>query len=96
MLRGKYIFGDIVNGRLFYMNMGAELTNQTIYELNLVRDGAATTIKTLAGAKRAHLRIGYDDRTGDLFILTKDDGMLRRVTAAYKQAKTRALADPGE
>lgn len=87
-LRGKYVFGDIVNGRLFYLNIDAELTDRTIYELNLMRDGAPTTIKALAKAERAHLRLGYDERTGDLFILTKDDGMIRRVTAAYQPSKT--------
>lgn len=82
-LRDKYIFGDIVNGRLFYMNMGAELSDHTVYELNLARDGAATDIRTLAHAARAHQRISYDERTGDLYITTKDDGMIRRVSAAY-------------
>jgi len=82
-LQGKYVFGDIVNGRLFFMNLDAGLTDHTIYELNLARDGAPTTLKALAKADRAHLRLGYDDRTGDLFILTKGDGMVRRVTAAY-------------
>ena len=84
-LRDKYVFGDIVNGRLFFMNWGAELTDHTIYELNVVRDGVVTGIKTLARADRAHLRLGYDDRTGDLFVLTKEDGMIRRITAAYRR-----------
>jgi mono/diheme cytochrome c family protein len=83
VLREKYVFGDMVNGRVFFMHMGAELTDHTIYELNIVRDGAVTSIKALSQVERAHLRIGYDDRTGDLFILTKDDGMVRRISAAY-------------
>lgn len=82
VLRGKYVFGDIVNGRLFFMNFGAELNDHAIYEIKMVRAGAPTTIKALAHAERAHLRIGYDERTGDLFVLTKDDGMIRRVSAA--------------
>jgi cytochrome c551/c552 len=85
LLRDKYIFGDIVNGRLFFVNMGADLTDRTIYELNIVRDGAVTGLKTLAGAARAHLRLGYDERTGDLFTLTKDDGMIRRIATAYQR-----------
>jgi mono/diheme cytochrome c family protein len=82
-LRDKYIFGDIVTGRLFFMHMGAELTDHTIYEVNIARDGALTGIKALSHIERAHLRLGYDDRTGDLFLMTKEDGMIRRVTAAY-------------
>jgi hypothetical protein len=82
-LQRKYVFGDIVNGRVFFMNMNAGLTDRNIYELTIVREGAATTIKELAGADRAHLRFAYDERTGDMFILTKDDGMVRRITSAY-------------
>jgi mono/diheme cytochrome c family protein len=84
-LRDKYVFGDIVNGRLFFMNMGAELMDHSIYELTVVRDGAVTGVKALAHADRAHLRIGYDDRTGDMYVLTKEDGMIRRITAAYRR-----------
>ncbi len=84
-LRDKYIFGDIVSGRLSFMNMGAELTDHTIYELNIVRDGAVTSLKAMSHLDRAHLRLGYDDRTGDLFVMTKDDGMIRRITAAYQR-----------
>jgi hypothetical protein len=82
-LRDKYVFGDIVTGRLFYMNMGAELADHTIYDLNIVRDGVPTGVKALGHLDRAHLRLGYDARTGELFLMTKGDGMVRRITAAY-------------
>jgi hypothetical protein len=84
-LCGKYIFGDIVNGRLFFMNFDAALADRTIYELNILRDGAVTSIKALSKVDRAHLRIGYDERTGDMYILTKDDGLVRRITAAHQR-----------
>ncbi len=84
-LQGKYVFGDMVNGRLFFMNLDAQPADHTIYELNLVRDGAATGLKLLSKVDRAHLRLGYDDRTGDLFVTTKEDGMVRKVSAAYFQ-----------
>ncbi len=84
-LRDKYVFGDIVTGRLFFMNMGARLTDHTIYELNIVRGGAVTDVKALSHLDRAHLRIGYDDRAGDLFLMTKGDGMVRRIIAAYER-----------
>jgi hypothetical protein len=50
-----------------------------------VRDGAVTGLKEMGRLDRAHLRLGYDERTGDLFLLTKEDGMIRRVTAAYER-----------
>jgi mono/diheme cytochrome c family protein len=84
-LRDKYVFGDIVTGRLFFMNMGASLTDHTIYDMNIVRDGAITGVKELSHLDRAHLRIGYDERTGDLFLMTKGDGMVRRIIAAYQR-----------
>jgi hypothetical protein len=82
-LHGKYVFGDIVTGRLFFVNLDATLSDSTVYELNLIRDGLVTTVKTLSNLNRAHLRIGYDDQTHDLFVMTKADGMIRRVSAAY-------------
>jgi len=93
-LRGKYVFGDIVNGRIFYLEADAKLADRTIYELAVVRDRRETTVKALAKAQRAHLRIGYDERTGDLLVLTKDDGMIRRVVGAYPW-KTAGSALPG-
>jgi mono/diheme cytochrome c family protein len=83
-LREKYVFGDIVNGRLFFIHLDAASDDATIRELAIVRDGAPTSIKHLAGADRAHLRLGYDERSGDMFVLTKDDGMIRRISAAYQ------------
>jgi len=82
-LQHKYVFGDIVTGRLFFMRMDEALSDPKVYELNIVRDGIATSIGTLSHTKRAHLRIGYDDQAGDLFIMTKEDGRVRRITKAY-------------
>lgn len=82
-LQHKYIFGDIVTGRLFFMRMDERLTDTTIYELNVEREGVATSIAALAHTKRAHLRIGYDEQTGDLFFMTKEDGRVRRVTKGF-------------
>jgi mono/diheme cytochrome c family protein len=84
-LRDKYVFGDIVTGRLFFMKMGADLTDHTIYDLNIVRGGEVTGVKALSHLDRAHLRIGYDERTGDLFLMTKGDGMVRRIVAAHER-----------
>ena len=81
-LRGKYVFGDMVNGRLFFLNLDAGLTDRTIRELTVMHDGLPTDMKKLSGDERAHLRLGYDERTGDLFVLTKRDGMIRRVVKA--------------
>jgi len=82
-LRDKYVFGDIVNGRVFYLDVHAGFTDHTVYEISVARGGEPTTVKQLGHLDRAHLRLGYDERTGDLFLLTKGDGMIRRVVKAY-------------
>ncbi len=84
-LQHKYIFGDIVTGRLFFMNMDAALADHKIYELNIVKDGAVTSVQALAKVARVHLRIGYDEQTKDLFFMTKGDGWVRRVTKGYSR-----------
>jgi len=82
-LQHKYIFGDIVTGRLFFMPMDETLSDHTIYELNIMQNGAITNLQTLSHVARVHLRIGYDEHTKNLFIMTKSDGRVRRVTQAH-------------
>jgi len=82
-LRGKYILGDIALGKFFFMDMKDGLTDPTIYTLGLVNKGKRTTLMELSGLPRVNLRFGYDERNGDLFVMTKDDGMVRRVVKAY-------------
>lgn len=82
-LVGKYVFGDIVTGRLFYMNINPALSDSTIYVINLASEGKESSMRELSGQKRVHLRIGYDRATKELFLTTKKDGMIRKVSNAY-------------
>jgi hypothetical protein len=86
ILQGKYIFGDIVTGRLFYMNMDQDLNDHAIYELKIMDHGKPTSVAALTQHPRTHLRIGYDEHTGDLFIMTKADSMIRRISKAWREA----------
>jgi hypothetical protein len=89
-LRGKYVFGDDVNGRLFYSNArkmrrGGDLA--TIYELMLYNTaGARVTMQQLAGDPRVDLRFGRDAR-GELYLLSKANGKI------WKIVGTRQFAD---
>ncbi len=81
-LQGKYIFGDIVNGRIFFaateeMKLGQQAP---VYSLSLrLKDETETTdFKTLTGVERVALRIGEDSQH-QLYFFTKSDGMLYRV-----------------
>lgn len=79
-LKGKYIFGDIVRGRLFYINMDDihPGSQAPVYEWNISWGGAQTDLMTLCGATRVDLRFGKD-ANGDLYILTKADGKIYRL-----------------
>jgi hypothetical protein len=78
-LRGHYIFGDGVNGRIFHVPVD-ELVNGSqaeIAELVLLRGGVPTTLLALLGNDfRTDLRFGMDE-AGEIYVLTKRDGMVR-------------------
>jgi len=82
-LKDKYIFGDIVNGRIFYANIDPKLTDRSVYELIIVRNGKETNLVEMSGSKRVDLRVEYDRFTKQLYIMTKSDGKIRRVSKAY-------------
>jgi glucose/arabinose dehydrogenase len=84
-LAGQYLLGDIVNGRIFHapadgLNLGAQATLQ---ELRLLRGGSPVTLKTLVGGSngRVDLRFGQDE-AGEMYVLTKQDGKIRKIAAA--------------
>ncbi len=83
-LKNKYVFGDIVNGKLFYVNIDESLTDSTVYQLTIIKDGKETDLREMSHAKRIHLRIGYDRLSKQLFVITKVDGTIRRVVKAYR------------
>ena len=82
-LRNKYIFGDIVSGRIFYIKTEDNFQNDSIFELKIYRDNKSTSLKELIGFKNTNLRFGYDDNNRELYIMTKNDGGIRRVSNAY-------------
>ncbi len=91
-LQGKFIFGDIVNGRVFYSDVdeliavddGDPSTMATISELQLIYDGSnQDLIDIVSGALgttafRTDLRLAVDSR-GELFLMTKQDGSIREI-----------------
>lgn len=84
-LTGKYVFGDIVTGRLFYMTIDPALSDSTIYAIHLAHEGKESSMRELTGQKRVHLRVGYDRVTKELFLMTKKDRMIRKVSNAYRK-----------
>jgi glucose/arabinose dehydrogenase/mono/diheme cytochrome c family protein len=82
-LKNKYVFSDIVNGRLFYVNIDPALTDSTVYELTIVENGKETTLQEMSHTKRLHQRVNYDRFTKELYVITKADGKIRRVSKVY-------------
>ncbi len=86
-LRGKFVFTDLVRGRVFYLDGDALDTEGTnpISELRLFIDGKETSLADIASyddsygpGERVDLRIGID-ALGELYLLTKSDGWVRKI-----------------
>lgn len=86
-LKGKYIFGGIVDGRVFFVNAAdLKLGQQApIQEISLqLEDGQATTLQQLTQNTRVDLRFGLD-ADGELYIFTKADGKIYKVVRSVIQ-----------
>ncbi|SFB41531.1 Concanavalin A-like lectin/glucanases superfamily protein [Amycolatopsis marina] len=83
LLRGKYIFGDLVDGRVLYtevnqMKRGRE--SATLHELQLFdTSGKRMRMTDFVGDGRVDLRFGMDAK-GDLYLLAKANGKIWKVT----------------
>src|SRR6185436_7524148 len=74
-LKGKFIFGDIPSGRLFFINMAdiKQGKQAVIKEWKINIDGAAETFSHIYNKGRVDMHFGKD-ANGELYILTKLDG----------------------
>lgn len=79
-LKGKYLFGDMNNGRLFYIDLAdvrpGHITQ--IKEWAITHNGRPTSTAELCGSKRVDLRFGKDHR-GDVYFFSKQDGRIFRL-----------------
>ena len=92
-LVGMFVFTDIVRGRLFYIDTASLEPDSpaTIFELDLTVDGESGSLADIAGhrntspghaphTRRVDLRLSAD-AAGELYILSKGDGWIRKLTA---------------
>ena len=81
-LKGKFLFGDIPTGRLFYINM-ADIKQGTfapIMEWRVALNGEVKTLKQVCGNDRVDLHFGRDAK-GELYIMTKADGKIYKLVS---------------
>ncbi|HCT79735.1 MAG TPA: hypothetical protein DGG94_10415 [Micromonosporaceae bacterium] len=85
-LWGKYVFGDDVDGRLFYSNSWEMRRGSgqlaPIYQFLLLDPaGRRISMKDLAGDARVDLRFGTDAH-GEIYLLSKANGKIWKITGA--------------
>lgn len=82
-LKGKFLFGDIPTGRLFYVNVKDLQKGKmaTIKEWHVSINGTKQNLKKLCGSDRVDLHFGRD-ANGEMYIMTKADGRLYLLSSA--------------
>lgn len=86
-LHGKYLFADMNNGRLFYIDLAEVKPGKiaTIREWRITHNGVPTSTSELCGSKRVDLRFGKD-ANGDVYLFSKQDGKVYRLLRATSTA----------
>lgn len=86
-LTGKYVFGDIVDGRLFFVDESEMKRGGPLARLHLLAvadaSGKPATLRDLAGDQRVDLHLGRD-RAGELYLLSKANATIWKVTGARR------------
>lgn len=79
-LQGKFVFMDVVKGRLFYVSMNDLKIGSLapIKEWRVSLDGKIKSLQEMAGAAKVDGRFGVSNR-GDLYLTTKPDGKIYRL-----------------
>ena len=83
VLEGKFIFGDILHGDIFYVEADSLAfgSQAPIMEVSLQLDGSPITIQGIDPSNRADLRFGFDE-DNELYLLEKSRGMIFKVAGA--------------
>ena len=87
-LKGKYLFGDMVNGRLFYVDVAALQPGKQvpINEFQVSLNGKRTSFRTLCDDERLSMRFGRD-HLGEIYISTMPDGKVYKITGAQRTSR---------
>ena len=79
-LKGKYVFGDMNNGRVFFVNMVDLKSGKQapIKEAQVFLNGNRVTIRQLCGRDPVDMRFGRDKK-GELYVFSKADGKVYKL-----------------
>jgi len=79
-LVGKYVFGDLATGALFYADAASlESGARTpLFKLRLFYHGTEEALTDVIKSNRADLRLGLGE-DGEIYLLTKTDGGIRKI-----------------
>jgi hypothetical protein len=89
-LQGKYVFADMVRGRLFFIEVEGLSPGEPalIQELRVQFDGVEREFHDVSSypnayspSNRSDLRMGIDSE-GELYLLSKGDGRVRKLVPA--------------
>lgn len=82
-LKGKFLFGDIPSGRLFYADVNdiKQESFAAIKEWNVSLNNSIRPLKEICGNDRVDLHFGRDAR-GEIYIITKADGKIYKIMNA--------------
>ncbi len=82
-LTGKYLFADMNNGRLFYIDLKAVKSGSqsTIMEWKISVNGKPASLAELCGSVRVDLRLGVDHH-GEIYLFSKQDGKVYKLVPA--------------
>lgn len=86
-LRGKFLYADIMTGRLFYSDV-AEIKpdrQALINECFVSLDGKQRELKELCGTSRVDVRVARD-ADGELYLFTKPDGKVYKITGVHHRS----------
>lgn len=85
-LAGKFLFGDIPAGRLFYIDIAdiKQGKQAPIKEWKISISDIPKTLKDACGSGRVDLHFGRDS-SGELYILTKADGEVYKLVSATEK-----------
>ena len=76
-LQGKFVFGDIPSGRLFFADLG-ESPSPQVQTWGVIHEGKEVNLKELFNTSRVDLKFGQDF-TGQVYIMSKAEGKIYRI-----------------